>query len=393
MEDNKNGTDGIELQMEPVLTLGSAPAAGEEFNFPGADDNTPVDPRAYENAVAEFARLSPEEQNKVEEFAKQIDLKNSTVILQYGMGAQTKMGEFSESALSGVKTKDMGEVGKMITGLVTELKSFDTSGDGGGFKLFKKSANKMTALKAKYASAEKNVGQIANALEQHQLTLMKDVAMLDKLYGQNVVYFKEISMYILAGKKRLEDAEKNELPALREKAQSTSLPEDAQAANDYANQIDRFAKKLHDLELTRTISIQMAPQIRLIQNNDTLMTEKIQSTLVNTIPLWKSQMILALGVQHSQQAAIAQREVTNMTNELLRKNSETLKTATIDTARESERGIVDVETLQVTNRNLIDTLNEVVRIQSEGREKRANAEVELARIEGELKEELLKLRG
>ncbi|MDR2486600.1 MAG: toxic anion resistance protein, partial [Clostridiales Family XIII bacterium] len=328
-------------------------------------------------------------------FSKQIDIHSSTVILQYGSGAQTKMGEFSQNALNGVRTKDMGEIGGMITGLVTQLKSFDvTEEKGGGFLgLFKKGANKVTALKARYATAEQNVAQIAGALEQHQHTLMKDVAMLDKMYEQNVVYFKELTMYILAGKRKLADAEQTELPALRTKAQQSGLPEDAQAANDFANQIDRFSKKLYDLELTRTISLQMAPQIRMIQNNDTLMTEKIQSTLVNTIPLWKSQMVLALGVEHSQQAARAQREVSDMTNELLRKNSETLKIATVETAKESERGIVDIETLQLTNRNLIETLDEVVRIQTEGRQKRADAEVELARIENELKEELLKLRG
>jgi len=288
----------------------------------------------------------------------------------------------------------MGEIGKMISGLVTELKTIDNADEKSGFLgLFKKGSNKMTAIRAKYASAEKNVNTIAGTLEQHQITLMKDVSMLDKMYDQNVVYFKELSMYILAGKQRLHDAEENELPALRKKAEDSGLPEDAQAANDFANQIDRFSKKLHDLELTRTISLQMAPQIRLIQNNDTLMTEKIQSTLVNTIPLWKSQMVLAIGVHHSAQAASAQREVTNMTNQLLRKNAETLKVATIDTAKESERGIVDIETLQATNRNLIETLDEVARIQSEGRERRAGAEAELARIEGELKGELLKLRG
>jgi len=343
----------------------------------------------------ENIQLTPEEQKQVDSFAQTIDIHNSSIILQYGSSAQTKMGNFSETALSGVRSKDMGEIGGMLSGLVTQLKSFDVSEEKGGglFGLFKKGSNKVTAMKAKYATAEKNVEQISNALDQHQVTLMKDIALLDKMYDQNLIYFKEITMYILAGKQKLKEVEEVELPALKEKAQKSGLPEDAQAANDLANQCDRFSKKLHDLELTRTISLQMAPQIRLIQNNDTLMTEKIQSTLSNTIPLWKSQMVLALGVEHSNQAAKAQREVTNMTNELLKKNSEALKMATIETAKESERGIVDIETLKTTNKNLIESLDEVVRIQSEGRQKRADAEVELVRIEGELKNKLLELRS
>ncbi len=344
--------------------------------------------------LADRARLTPAEQKQVDDFAQQIDLNDTTIIMQYGAGAQKKMSTFSESALSSVRSKDLGEVGGMLSGLVTQLKSFDVSEEKGGglFGLFKKGSNKITNLKAKYATAETNVNEIVKALEKHQVTLMKDVALLDKMYEQNVVYFKELTMYILAGKKKLAEVESTELVALRQKAEQSKLPEDAQAANDLANKCDRFGKKLHDLELTRTISIQMAPQIRLIQNNDTLMTEKIQSTLANTIPLWKSQMVLALGVAHSQQAAQAQREVSDMTNELLRKNSEQLKMATIETAKESERGIVDIETLQLTNRNLIDSLDEVVRIQTEGRQRRAEAEVELARIEGELKDKLLELR-
>jgi len=342
----------------------------------------------------ENMRLTPAEQKQVEDFAKSIDIHNSTIILQYGASAQTKMGTFSEAALTGVRSKDMGQIGSMLTGLVTQIKSFEIEEDKGGglSKFFKKGANKATALKAKYATAEKNVEQISHALEQHQVTLLKDIALLDKMYEQNLIYFKEITMYILAGKQKLMEVEANELPALRAKAQNSGLPEDAQAANDLANQCDRFSKKIHDLELTRTISLQMAPQIRLIQNNDTLMSEKIQSTLTNTIPLWKSQMVLALGVEHSAQAAKAQREVTDMTNELLKKNSEALKIATVQTAKESERGIVDIETLQATNKNLIESLDEVVRIQTEGRQKRLEAEAELVRIEGELKTKLLELR-
>ncbi len=372
----------LDAPAAPVLTLGS---------------DTPVVATAQvkpPEELADRARLTPAEQKQVDDFAQQIDLHDTTVIMQYGTGAQKKMSTFSESALSSVRSKDLGEVGGMLTGLVTQLKSFDVSEEKGGglFGLFKKGSNKVTSIKAKYATAETNVNEIVKALEKHQVTLMKDVALLDKMYEQNVVYFKELTMYILAGKKKLAEVEGGELVALRQKAEQSKLPEDAQAANDMANMCDRFGKKLHDLELTRTISIQMAPQIRLIQNNDTLMTEKIQSTLANTIPLWKSQMVLALGVAHSQQAAQAQREVSDYTNQILRKNSEQLKIATIETAKESERGIVDIETLQLTNRNLIDSLDEVVRIQTEGRQRRAEAEVELARIEGELKDKLLEIR-
>ena len=386
------------IQTEPVLTLGDAKGPEltlGDFESDEIPSSPPVPIKEYTEAVMENVQLTPEEQKQVDSFAQTIDLHNSSIILQYGSSAQSKMGNFSEAALSGVRSKDMGEIGGMLSGLVTQLKSFDVSEEKGGglFGLFKKGSNKITAIKAKYATAEKNVEQISNALEQHQVTLMKDIVLLDKMYDQNLIYFKEITMYILAGKQKLKEVEEVELPALREKAQQSGLPEDAQAANDLANQCDRFSKKLHDLELTRTISLQMAPQIRLIQNNDTLMTEKIQSTLTNTIPLWKSQMVLALGVEHSNQAAKAQREVTNMTNELLKKNSEALKTATIETAKESERGIVDIETLQTTNKNLIESLDEVVRIQSEGRQKRAEAEGELVRIEGELKNKLLELRS
>ena len=303
------------------------------------------------------------------------------------------MADFSESALENVRTKDLGEIGQMLSGVVTELKNFDEEEEKGFFGFFKKNTNKLNSMKAKYAKAEANINQIVNGLENHMVTLLKDVAMLDKMYELNKTYFKEISMYILAGQKKLAEVRQTQLAQLIEKAKQTNLPEDAQAANDLAALCDRFEKKLHDLELTRMITIQMAPQLRLVQNNDTLMSEKIQSTIVNTIPLWKSQMVLALGVTHSQQAAQAQREVTDMTNELLRKNAQTLKMATIETAKESERGIVDIETLKATNESLISTLDEVMKIQEEGRQKRRDAEVELGRIEEELKQKLLQIRG
>lgn len=344
-------------------------------------------------AVFDESTLSPQEKQMVADFADKIDIQNSNLILQYGVGAQKKIADFSESALNNVKTKDLGEIGEMLTNVVTELRSFDVEEDEKGFMgLFKKSSNRITAMKTKYAKAEVNVNRICQVMEGHQMQLMKDVAMLDKMYDLNKTYFKELSMYILAGKRKLHQVESVDLPALTEKARISGLPEDAQSANDLSSFCNRFEKKIHDLELTRIISIQMAPQIRLVQSNDTLMLEKIQSTLVNTIPLWKSQMVLALGVAHSGQAARAQREVTDMTNELLRKNANTLKIATIETAKESERGIVDVETLKITNESLISTLDEVMKIQTEGRQKRKEAEVELNRIESELKQKLLELR-
>lgn len=348
-----------------------------------------------EKPVFEESSLTPEEKQMVDNFAKQIELSNSNMILQYGAGAQKKIADFSETALNNVKSKDLGEVGVMLTDVVNELKTFEVNEDekGGFLGFFKSKANKMEAMKTKYNSAEKNVNQICKALEAHQIQLMKDVAMLDKMYDINKTYFKELSMYILAGKKKLQEVQTTELPALADKAQRSGLPEDAQAVNDLTSLCNRFEKKIHDLELTRMISIQMAPQIRLVQGNDTLMSEKIQSTIVNTIPLWKSQMVLALGVSHSEQAARAQREVTNMTNELLRKNAETLKLATIETAKENERGVVDMETLKITNESLITTLDEVMRIQSEGKQKRKEAEAELNRMELELKDKLLNLHS
>lgn len=329
----------------------------------------------------------------VDNFVGQIDLDNSNAILQYGVGTQKKMADFSETALKNVRTKDLGEVGDLLSGVVTELKSFDAEEEKGFLGFFKKQSNKITAMKAKYDKTEVNVNKICDVLEGHQVQLMKDVAMLDKMYDQNLAYFKELSMYILAGKKKLAQVREQELPQLREQAQRSGQPEDAQAAKDLENKCERFEKKIHDLELTRMISIQTAPQIRLVQNNDTLMVEKIQSTVVNTIPLWKSQMVLALGVAHSNQAAEAQREVTDMTNELLKKNAEKLKMATIETAKESERGIVDMETLKATNESLISTLDEVMKIQQEGHQKRQEAEAEINRLENELKGKLLEMRG
>ena len=338
--------------------------------------------------------LSEQERKMVNDFSSKIDLADTNLILQYGSGAQKKMADFSESALENVRTKDLGQTGEMLSGVVTELKNFDVEEEekGGFFGFFKRTNNRITSMKAKYDKVEANIERICGVLEGHQVQLLKDIAMLDKMYDLNKVYFKEISMYILAGKKKLADARSRELPALTEKAKQTGLPEDAQAANDFSNLCNRFEKKIHDLELTRMISIQMAPQIRLVQGNDTQMSEKIQSTLVNTIPLWKSQMALALGIAHSQQAAQAQREVTDMTNELLRKNAAALKMATVETAKESERGIVDMETLRETNNSLISTLDEVLQIQEEGRRKRAEAETELAQIENQLKQKLLDIR-
>ena len=338
--------------------------------------------------------LTEEEKKMVEEFSKTIDITSNNIILTYGAEAQKKISDFSDSALSKVKTKDLGSVGDMIADLVVELKGFDASEteEKGFFGLFKKTSNKITSLKARYDAAEVNVNKICEQLEEHQIVLLKDIAMLDELYERNLLNFKELTMYILAGKRKLEEVRNGQLKEMIAKAQRTGLAEDSQAANDLANQCDRFEKKLHDLQLTRMISIQMGPQIRLVQNNDTLMTEKIQSTLVNTIPLWKSQMVLALGLNHSKEAMEAQREVTQMTNTLLKKNAEVLKMATIETAKESERGVVEIETLQYTNQSLIETLEEVAQIQAEGRQKRQAAEAELARIEGELKDKLLDIR-
>lgn len=335
--------------------------------------------------------LTEAEKKQVEDFSKQIDLHDSTAILQYGVGTQKKMAEFSGDALESVKTKDLGAVGDMLSGVVAELKDFDAEEEKGIFGFFKKSSNKLEGLKAKYSKAETNINKICETLEGHQVMLLKDISMLDKMYELNLTYFKELSMYIMAGKKKLQETREGELAQLLEKAKASNLPEDAQAARDVQALCDRFEKKIHDLELTRMVSIQTAPQIRLVQSSDTMMVEKIQSTIVNTIPLWKSQMVLALGVSHAEQAAKAQREVSDMTNELLKKNAEILKTASIESAKESERGIVDMETLKNTNANLIATLDEVMKIQAEGREKRRTAEIEMKQMEEELKGKLLEI--
>lgn len=338
--------------------------------------------------------LSDEEKKQVEDFSKQIDITKTNAILQYGSAAQNKVADFSEQTLKNVRTKDLDSVGDTLEDLVKELKSFQINDKEDGFfeKLFKKGANSVEGLKVKYDSAEANVDKIVKILEDHQVTLLKDISLLDQLYDKNLVNQKELTMYILAGYKKLDEIKKNDLPAALAKAKETNDPEDAQKANDLSNAINRFEKKLHDLELTRIVSIQTGPQIRLIQNNDTLMVEKIQSTLVNTIPLWKSQMLIALGISHSKEAAKAQNEVTEMTNKMLKENAENLKQATIDTAKQSERGIVDVETLTETNKKLIETLEEVQKIQAEGREKRAAAQVELRKIETELQNKLVDVK-
>ena len=336
--------------------------------------------------------LTPEEQKMVNDFAAKIDIENTNQILQYGAGTQKKMADFSDTALENVKTQDLGEIGELISNVVGELKDFDVQEEGKFFGFFRKQTSKIENLKNKYDKAQANVEKITDSLQQHQVRLMKDSAMLDKMYEQNLNYFKELTMYILAGKKKLEETRNGKLAEMKNKAALSGLAEDAQAARDLDEKCSRFEKKLHDLELTRTIAMQTAPQIRLIQNNDTVMVEKIQTTIVNTIPLWKSQMVLALGIAHSAEAVQAQRQVTDITNELLRKNAETLHMATVETAKESERGIVDLETLQKTNADLIQTLDDVMRIQMEGRQKRQAAEMEMHRMEEELKRKLLEIR-
>lgn len=350
-------------------------------------------PAEKQDPVMDDAILTPEEKQTVMQFAQQIDLTNSQMILQYGAGTQKKMADFSENALENVRTKDMGEIGELLTGVVKELKDFDEEEEKGFLGFFKRSGNKVNAMKAKYAKAETNINQIVKVLDSHQVQLLKDVALLDKMYELNLTYFKELTMYILAGKQKLNEVRTTKLAEMIRRAQTTGATEDAQAARDLESMCSRFEKKIHDLELTRQISIQTAPQIRLVQSNDTTMVEKIQSTIVNTIPLWKSQMVLALGVEHSAQAAQAQREVTDMTNELLKKNAEKLKMATLETARESERGIVDMETLKATNESLISTLDEVLKIQQEGRQKRKEAEIEMQKMENDLKQKLLQVQG
>lgn len=369
------------LTLTPTLTFDAPPAPAVV---------TPAAPAVEPEKPKEEIPLTPEEQAQVEAFSKQIDLANSSAILNYGVGAQRKLSSFSEKALEAVRTKDMGEVGDMITNLIGELKGFEIDEKEKGLKaIFKKGSNKLTAMKAKYSKVETNVNVITTELERHETTLLKDVAMLDQMYAANLAYFKELTMYIAAGKKKLEDTRNGELVNLQNKAAESGLAEDVQAAKDLAAMCDRFEKKIYDLQLTRTIALQSGPQIRMVQASDTIMAEKIQSTIVNTIPLWKNQMIIAIGVEHSNQAAKAQREVSDMTNELLKKNADALKAATIETVKESERGIVDMETIKHTNEQLISTMDEVLRIQAEGKEKRRTAEQELSQIEQELKTKLL----
>lgn len=372
------------LKEAPTLTFEPFPEKKEE----PVVTNPTAEPKKEELQVI----LTPEEQKMVNDFAAQIDLTNTQMVMQYGAGSQKKIADFSETALNSVRTKDLGEIGDMLTTVVAELKNFDEDEEEKGFLgFFKKNTNKLANMKAKYDKAEANINKICEAMETHQITLLKDVAMLDKMYELNLNYFKELSMYILAGKQKLEQARNTELPQLLARAERSGLPEDTQAAKDFAEMCNRFEKKIHDLELSRTVSLQMAPQIRLIQNNDTVMSDKIQSTLVNTIPLWKSQMVIAIGINHSTEAAAAQREVNDITNALLKKNAEQLKMATIETAKEAERGIVDIETLQATNQTLISTLDEVMKIQEEGREKRKNAEIQLRQIEAEMRQKLLEM--
>ena len=388
MDDNKMtpelNFDSFDATAMPSLTL--------EVEQP-KEEAKPEPAPAPDPLAEEAAKLSPEEQKMVEDFANKIDVTNSQMVLQYGASTQKKVGDFSEAALDKVRTKDLGEVGEALASLVGELKNFDAEEEEskGIFGFFKKAGNNIEQMKTKYAKAETNVERIEAMLEAHQVQLLKDIALMDKMYQMNMLYFKELTMYILAGKKKLAQVRANELQQAMDKAKASGLPEDAQAARDLSDMCDRFEKKLYDLQLTRTISIQMGPQTRLLQNNDTMMAEKIQTSIVNTIPLWKSQMVLALGLAHSRQAIDAQRAVSDMTNELLKKNAAALKQGTIDTAKESERGIVDIETLQQTNKSLIETLDELAKIQTEGKQKRAAAEQELGRIEGELKQKLMEL--
>ena len=411
MSDNLDMTPHLTLTPEADAAAAAAPAAPEAPALtldPGAaaQEAAPVqgEPVLSEeerqkqrdaNAVKlDESMLTEAERKMVDEFAQKIDVTDSSVVLQYGAAAQKNIASFSENALNSVRTKDLGEVGEALSSLVVELKGFGQEEDEGGiFGFFKKKRDKLEAMKASYAKAEVNVDKIVRALENHQVVLMKDIAMLDQMYELNTKYYKELTMYIIAGKKRLEYLRTHDLEDLKQKAAKSGSQEDAQAYNDFANLCSRFEKKIHDLELTRMISVQMGPQTRLLQNNDTLMLEKIQSSLVNTIPLWKSQMVLALGLEHSRQATAAQSAVTNMTNELLQKNADMLKMGTIETAKEAERSVVDIQTLQHTNEQLISTLDEVMKIQNEGSQKRKEAEVELGRIEGELKQKLLELRG
>lgn len=379
---------GAAAQADPFAGMAVAEAPSLTFG----DEAETQAAQAPQAAMAEPEEnvLTPEELRQVEEFAKKIDVTNSKAVMTYGVGTQKKMADFSEKTLESVKTKDMGEVGDMVSGLVTQLKNFDLDENEKGIMgFFKKKGNQMQELKTKYTTVEKNVEAISNELEKHQVTLLKDVELLDRMYELNLTYFKELSMYILAGKKKLKEVRETDLPALQKKAAESGLPEDAQAAKDLADQCDRFEKKLHDLQLTRAVAMQTGPQIRMIQSSNQIMAEKIQSTIVNTIPLWKNQMVIAIGIEHANQAAKAEREVNDMTNALLRKNADKLKQATVESAKEAERGVVDIETLKHTNEMLIATMDEVLTIQQEGKQKRAAAERDLAQIEAQLRQKLL----
>ena len=376
-KDDMNSLDNM-LKETPSLSFGMP-----EVKLEAVEEKRDEEPQI---------KLSPEEEKMVDEFASKIDISNSQAILSYGVGSQKKIADFSENALERVRTKDLGEIGNMLAGVVGEIRSLENEGDEKGlFGFFKKTGNRLANMKARYDKVETNVNNIAKALEDHQVTLMKDVLMLDKMYELNMNYYKELSMYILAGKKRLDRANNVELPGLIKKANESGLPEDIQKAKDFSQMINRFEKKIYDLELTKTVSLQMAPQIRLIQNNDSMMSDKIQSTIMNTIPLWKNQMVIAIGLKHSLDAAKAQKAVSDMTNELLKRNADALKTATIETAKESERGIIDIETLKNTNKILISTFDEVIKIQDEGRQKRKEAEEELKNIENEMRAKLLEI--
>ena len=383
--------------MMPELTLNPTEAAQEAVPELTLTPEAPTAPEAEKKEVepvkVDESMLTEQERAAVDEFVKKIDITDTNLVLNYGVAAQKSVATFSENALSSVRNKDLGEVGETLSNLVVEVKGFGQEEKKGFAGLFHKQKDKLELMRAQYGKAETSVNRIVSELEKHQVTLMKDIAMLDQMYELNLKYYKELTMYIIAGKKRLAEVRSGELEELRKKAEASGLAEDAQAYNDYAQKYERFEKKLHDLELTRMVSLQMGPQTRLLQNNDTLMVEKIQSSLVNTIPLWKSQMVLALGMEHSRQATAAQNAVTEMTNELLRKNADTLKMGTINPAKEAERSIVDIETLQHTNEQLVSTLDEVVNIQREGAQKRKEAEVELGRIEGELKQKLMELRS
>lgn len=384
-EGSEKTTNATEVREAPVLTFGDGIETKESPAVQMPDASQLKNEKPLDDSM-----LSDAERKQVDDFAQKIDLSNSQAILQYGVGTQKKMSDFSEKAVENVKTKDMGEVGDLIAGLSTELKNFDVNPDDKGFmSFFKKQGNKINAIKAKYNKVNANVTTITQELNKQQIQLLKDVDVLDHMYDLNLSYFKELTMYILAGKKKLEEVRSTKLVELQNKAAASGLPEDAQAARDMSAQCDRFEKKLYDLELTRTISMQTAPQIRMVQSSDSMMAEKIQSTIVNTIPLWKNQMVIAMGIEHTAEAEKAQREVTDMTNEMLKKNADMLHTATVDAAKESERGIVDIETLKHTNETLISSLDEVMQIQKDGRQKRAEAEVQLADMENQLKTKML----